>query len=121
MSYAGPAARTKRAAETYLAADAVSAPRPPHQNDNGHSNRRDRIAILIGGIALGMAIGAGIALLWAPRSGADTRHAIARRGRKLRSRGRDAWSDLRDELRDAVHHRRLVRECRKLGDRRGAA
>jgi hypothetical protein len=121
MSYAGPAARTKRAGETYLiAAGTMPATRLGPSNDDGH-RKRDRIMTLIGGIALGMAVGAGLALLWAPRSGADTRRAIARRGRRLRSRGRDAWTDLRDELKDAVHHRRLVRECREVGSRRGAA
>ena len=120
MSYAGPAARTKRASETYLvAADSMPAPRLAPMPDDSHANRV-RIMALAGGIALGMAVGAGLALLWAPRSGADTRRSIARRGRRLRSRGRDAWSELRDELRDAVHHRRLIRECRESGGRRGA-
>lgn len=120
MSYAGPAARTKRAGETYLVvAHPTRAPRLAPMSDDRQA-KRDRIKVLVGGIVLGMAIGAGLALLWAPRSGADTRRSIARGGRRLRSRGRDAWSELRGELREAVRHRQLMRECRKINGRRGA-
>jgi len=51
-------------------------------------------------------VGAGAALLFAPAAGTDTRHAIARRGRKLRRRSRDAWDDLRREFRYAVARRK---------------
>jgi gas vesicle protein len=58
-------------------------------------------------------MGAGLALLFAPQSGEDTRHDIAvggrrlaRRGRRLAHRGRDAWDDLRDELHDAWRRKR---------------
>jgi gas vesicle protein len=60
-------------------------------------------------LAIGIAVGAGVALLIAPQSGEDTRHAIARRGRKLTRRGRDAWDDLRDELRAARRRRRRAK------------
>jgi hypothetical protein len=58
----------------------------------------DHVAIFAGGIALGLALGAGAALLLAPQSGAEARHAIVRRGRKLGVRTHNAWDDLRDEL-----------------------
>jgi gas vesicle protein len=60
-------------------------------------------------VAIGLALGAGVALLFAPGSGSDTRHAIADRGRRLAGRGRDMWDDLRDEFRDAVRLRRRTR------------
>jgi gas vesicle protein len=51
-------------------------------------------------------VGASTALLLAPATGVDTRHAIARRGRKIRRRSRDAWDDLRREFRYAIARRK---------------
>jgi len=70
---------------------------------------------------LGIAVGAGAALLFAPQSGEDTRHDIARRGRHLRSRAGDAWDDVRSELRYAARtgKRKLGRRFRRaVRDRR---
>jgi gas vesicle protein len=61
-------------------------------------------------MVVGIALGAGIALLFAPQAGYDTRRALVRRGARLGSRGRDAWDDLRHELRRAVRRRRRARE-----------
>jgi gas vesicle protein len=55
--------------------------------------------VFTAGLLVGLAIGAGVALLVAPQTGADARRALVRRGRRLRRRGVDAWEDLRDELR----------------------
>ena len=127
MSYAGPASRGKRADDTRLVAlrassDAASAsmlrPRPPAPKPTSDHSRTVAFAL---GIAVGLAVGAGVALLFAPQDGADTRHSIARKGKRIRKRSRDAWDDLRDEFRDAVRHRRLARDCRKLEDRRDAS
>jgi gas vesicle protein len=62
--------------------------------------------VFAAGIALGLAIGAGAALLLAPQSGTDTRRAIVRRSRRLSRRGRDAWGDLREELSRAARRGR---------------
>jgi hypothetical protein len=58
----------------------------------------ERVALFGTGIALGAALGAGVALLFAPSSGEEIRAAIASRGARLAHRGRDVWDDLRDEL-----------------------
>jgi gas vesicle protein len=63
-------------------------------------------AYLAAGLAIGIAVGAGVAILFAPRSGADTRRLIARRGRHLGHRSRDAWDDLAYELKSAAKRRR---------------
>jgi len=46
---------------------------------------------------IGLAIGAGAALLFAPQSGEQTRRDIARRGRRIKLRAREAAEDLRDK------------------------
>jgi len=43
--------------------------------------------------------------LLAPQSGTDARRHLARRARRLRDRGEDAWDGLRRELRRAARRR----------------
>lgn len=79
------------------------------------------IALFTAGALFGAALGAGAALLFAPQSGAETRHDIAKRGRHIRARTATAWDDLRDELRYATRRsrRNLTRKLsRALRDRR---
>jgi len=73
------------------------------------------VAVFSTGIALGAALGAGVALLFAPSSGEETRAAIARRGARLAHQGRDVWDDLRDELQWATRRgkRRLGRRVQR--------
>jgi YtxH-like protein len=59
------------------------------------------IGTLATGLAIGLLVGAGVALLLAPERGADTRHAIKRRLRRAGLGSRHVWEDLRDELRAA--------------------
>jgi len=73
------------------------------------------IAIFTAGAVLGAAIGAGAALLFAPQSGARTRHNLARRGRHFRTRTADAWEDLRHELRYAARRGRKTLAARMNG------
>jgi gas vesicle protein len=84
-----------------------------------------QVAIFGAGLALGLALGAGAALLTAPQSGEETRAALRGRakriGRTTTRRSRDAWAELRDELQSAklalrrrrakkAAHRNLQRE-----------
>jgi hypothetical protein len=71
--------------------------RPVSGDDDGEIDW-ERVAVFGTGIALGAALGAGIALLFAPSSGEEIRASIARRGALLAHQGRDVWDDLRDEL-----------------------
>lgn len=72
------------------------------------------------GVAIGIALGAGIALVTAPRTGAETRAALrSGAGRMRRStsrRGRDTWDDLRDEL-DRASRALRRRKLRRLASR----
>jgi gas vesicle protein len=82
------------------------------------SEQREEPAVLIerrtgggtGLFLLGLAVGAGLALLFAPQSGEETRDAVRRSARRLRRRAKDLAEDAGetfDELRqtglDAVH------------------
>jgi gas vesicle protein len=65
-------------------------------------------------MAVGLFVGAGMALLLAPRSGPATRRALRRGVRRMGDRGQDAWLDLRDELRRAAIRLRRVRRRRRF-------
>ncbi len=67
------------------------------------------------GIAVGVLIGAGAALLFAPQSGSETRDDIVRGTRDFGYRASDAWEDLREELRHAATRsaKRLKRGVRR--------
>ncbi|MEP7324449.1 MAG: YtxH domain-containing protein, partial [Gemmatimonadota bacterium] len=62
------------------------------------------------GMALGALLGAGVALLFAPDRGANTRKRLGRRIRQLRDRSGGSVLDLKD---------RLSREYRRLRKRVG--
>jgi len=60
-----------------------------------------------GGIApflVGLAVGAGLALLFAPQSGAETRRYIRRRARRAAEQMRATAEDLGDSVREKVDH-----------------
>ena len=107
MSFGGTVRRGRRAAGSAGAkAEDIRRPGSPaasrahpgvSSTDDGQIDW-ERVAVFGTGIALGAALGAGVALLFAPYSGEDARAAILRRGARLAHRGRDAWDDLRDEL-----------------------
>ena len=66
----------------------------------------------VGSFLAGIALGAGLALLLAPRSGAETRDDIARRARGARDRARDLADDVTGEVTDRVDRARAAVESR---------
>ncbi len=77
----------------------------------GVAPRARHSGTLVAGVAIGLLVGAGLALLLAPQSGRDVRRLLGRGLRRAGNRGRDAWEDLGDELRRA---RRQLRRARRL-------
>ena len=61
---------------------------------------------------VGLAIGAGVALLFAPQSGEQTRRDIVRSGRRARVRAREMAEDIRDRAEDTYHDARARVEDR---------
>jgi len=92
MSYAGPAASNRESSLPILLPRAIP------------SAIKHDSAVFAAGLAIGVVFGAGVALMLAPRSGAGTRRALARRGRRVARRGGDVWDALRETL-DSVASR----------------
>jgi YtxH-like protein len=126
MSYAGPASRTSRAPKSNSAMELIREPVRLAAPPSGHSRsvrsaRRSksytddgrRAPVFMAGLAVGLAVGAGVALLFAPRTGSEARHAIGRMTGRLGRRGHDAWDDLGDEFRRYRRYRRRSRSRRE--------
>ncbi|HTT68657.1 MAG TPA: YtxH domain-containing protein [Gemmatimonadales bacterium] len=62
------------------------------------------------GLILGALVGAGLALLLAPQSGAETRRTLARRARQITGDARDRYDEARERVRRARAHRRHLRD-----------
>jgi hypothetical protein len=82
--------------------------RPGRRRRSSFEEQTDwqRIGIFGAGMAVGLAIGAGAALLLAPQSGEITRELIGEQARSVGGRVVDRWDDLRDELRAAARRSR---------------
>ena len=113
MSYAGPSRSQPPKQSGRPAASSASqsaraggpASQAPFTSPSAGDTDWQEVAVFSAGVALGLLLGVGGALLTAPRTGAETRAALGARASRLRRttgrRGRDAWDDLRHELRNA--------------------
>jgi hypothetical protein len=106
MSYAGRASRTPRAPNPNAPMELIASPArpkalpvPPRRRSPSYASNDDRSSVFLAGLAMGLAVGAGVVLLLAPQTGEEARHSIRRMTRRVGRRGHDAWDDLRDELR----------------------
>lgn len=73
----------------------------------------------VGSFLLGIAVGAGIALLFAPQSGEETRRQITRSARRVRRAATDAVGEVRERVQDTFETaRQRVEE--KIDEARGA-
>lgn len=122
MSYAGPVSRAKRASAA--ASNRTADPRnkgskprpiapPPASRAPSYSDDHRPTFVFAAGILVGMAVGAGVALMFAPQPGSETRRALGRSSRRAAQRGHDVWDDLRDELSRAVRRRRRAFRARR--------
>ena len=66
----------------------------------------NREGSFIGPFIIGLAVGAGIALLMAPQSGEDTRRAITDKVNRAKDAARDAMSELGDVIGDTIEEAR---------------
>ena len=126
MSYAGPS----RSQPADPSTRAPGSRRPPvsagvlrRPADDAHETDWQQVALFGAGLALGIALGAGVAMLTVPQSGeetrADLRRFATRKRRALGRRSSEAWLDLRAELRGA--RRALARRKAQRAAEREAA
>lgn len=115
MSYAGPSrtsTASQRGARSTSApgsgssrANSTFVPTPSYTTGRAGETDWQEVALFGAGLALGVILGAGGALLTAPRTGAETRAALGARAARFRRttarRSRNAWEELRDELHEA--------------------
>lgn len=80
-----------------------------------HGAELPRAGVFAMGLAIGALLGAGVALLTAPQSGATTRRLIRRQVSDLTEDAGDVWGDLGAELRHVVNRgrRRLRRKANR--------
>jgi gas vesicle protein len=69
--------------------------------DEGYSS-----VSFLSGLLLGVAVGAGVALLLAPQSGRRTRRALLRSVEDVTDTAVDRWDDMTEEVRSAVRSSR---------------
>src|SRR5262245_27296834 len=95
--------------------------------DDGDDDLAERPYVVIekqsgGGLlsfVAGVAVGAAIAMLFAPEAGIDTRRNIARKARQMRRAARDAVDGLAEKVSDKVDNAKRRVEDR-IDDARGA-
>jgi gas vesicle protein len=67
----------------------------------------------VGSFLMGLAVGAGIALLFAPRSGEEVRGEIKRRVKTVRDKASDSFSEARERVEQRLESARLNLEDKK--------
>jgi gas vesicle protein len=60
------------------------------------NNESTRVGGYLAAFAIGALVGTGVALLYAPHSGKETRELIAKKGRALNGQATDALDDAKD-------------------------
>ncbi|MGD0651733.1 MAG: YtxH domain-containing protein [Verrucomicrobiia bacterium] len=60
------------------------------------NNESTRVGGYLAAFAIGALVGTGVALLYAPHSGKETRELIAKKGRALKGQATDALDDAKD-------------------------
>ncbi len=85
--------------------DAPPAARASDDEEVAMRHQGRRAKTFLAGLALGALVGAGLALLFAPQSGEETRHAVSRRARRLAREARDRYEEMRQKARRARHER----------------
>ena len=68
-----------------------------------HEDHRTRT--FLAGLAIGALVGAGVALLFAPQSGEETRRQVSRKAKHLAREARDHYDEMRDKVRRARRER----------------
>jgi len=85
--------------------DAAPAARASDEEETAMEHEGYRGRTFLAGLAIGALVGAGLALLFAPQSGEETRHTVSRKARRLARDARDRYEEMREKVRRARHER----------------
>ena len=91
-----------------------------HSSTDSNTHRFQDLGLITSGLLIGAITGAVVALLMAPRTGAETRDLLTRRAQRARRRAEDRLDDLGEEAR-MLTHRGSVRARRAMRRARLAA
>ncbi|HJU64784.1 MAG TPA: YtxH domain-containing protein [Gemmatimonadaceae bacterium] len=96
-----PGTSTRRAERPTTASDVEHDVETERAHGSSYDEGVDwgKVGVFGAGLAIGLTLGAGVALLLAPISGAEARELIGDRARALGERASDRWGDLRGEMR----------------------
>jgi hypothetical protein len=86
------------------------------QGPNSRNHNDYRPGAVAVGLTLGLLLGAGVALFFAPMEGRALRYSAGRGLRRIGRRGRDTWADMRYELRRAARRARQARRVEVVID-----
>jgi len=77
----------------------------PEEEERAMSHEGRRARTFLAGLAIGALVGAGIALLFAPQSGEETRRQVSRKAKHLAREARDRYDEMREKVRRARRER----------------
>ncbi len=75
------------------------------------------VGSILSALAIGALVGAGVALLFAPQSGVETRDQIAQRGREVKDRAEQALADAKTVLNNKKNEISVAVEAAKVAMR----
>jgi len=73
--------------------------------EDAMEHEEHRVGTFVAGMALGALVGAGLALLFAPQSGEETRRYVSRKAKHLAREARDRYDDVKEKVRRARRER----------------
>ena len=71
------------------------------EEEAGMDHGERRVGMFVAGLAIGALVGAGLALLFAPQSGEETRRLVSRKAKHLAREARDRYDDVKEKVRRA--------------------
>ena len=75
------------------------------QEEGAMEHEGHRARTFVAGLAIGALVGAGLALLFAPQSGEETRRIVSRKAKHLAREAKDRYDDVKEKVRRARRER----------------
>lgn len=95
--------------------EAPPAPTDDEEEEDAMEHEEHRTRTFVAGLAIGALVGAGLALLFAPQSGEETRRLVSRKAKHLAREARDRYDDVKEKVRRARQERHGERGVDEAG------